>query len=394
VKPYLRITHSLVLSISMIVLSACSSDSPNLPPIDTSLSLREQLQIIVDDAVESGIPGVSLHVQDGDESISVVAGVVNRDTAEPVMSSSLFQAGSIGKAHVATALVRLVDMGFLQLEDPIDLWLDPSLSSMIADSDIITVEMLLAHSSGIQDYFNNPEFVDDFLATPGKSYMPIELLAYIDNAENNFEPGADYRYSNTNYVLAGVIAERVTGVSIDMVLRQWIFEPAGLANTFANFQNPSRSEIARGYIPISYVENVGLNADLPVVESDYDTSALLLSDELGDAPIHATAEDLNSFVRTLIDTDTLVSSELKSRMLVESFPGFSKYGLGLEMTADGSTFGHSGGGVGLLSQMFYTPSEDRSFATIANASFGNYSELFSQYLIRLSSLGFRSPSLN
>ena len=171
-KPYLSFTRSLALFVSIIGLSACSSDSAT----DAGPSLRDQLQIVVDDAVESGLPGVSLHVQSGDERINVVAGVANRDTADPVTATSLFHAGSIGKTFTATMILRLVDIGFLHLDDPIDSLLDPLMSSMIASSDRITVEMLLGHTSGLQDYFNNPEFVTAFLDSRGRIWSPLEIL--------------------------------------------------------------------------------------------------------------------------------------------------------------------------------------------------------------------------
>lgn len=384
-KPYLHFTRSLTLLMSIIILGACSSGSNNTPPIDTSVSLRTQLQTVVDNAVESGLPGVSLHLQDGDEHISVVAGVVNQETAEPMTSSSISHAGSIGKAFTATLVLRLIDMGFLRLDDPIDLWLDPAMSAMIADSDKITVRMLLAHTNGIPDYFGIPEFVAAFLEAPGKIWAPMELLGYIENTENLFAPGAEHRYTDTSFLLAGVIAERVTGVSIGMALRQWVFEPAGLENTFGPYENLGQPETMRAYVPISFFERFELDfdLDLPVYGSDVDTTVLVNSEGDGHASVQSIPEELNAFIRILIDTDTLVSAELTTQMMTESFPGMSRYGLGLQIFDDGSRFGHSGKGIGLFSTMSYSPSEDLSLATIVNASFGNYDELHGEFLDQL-----------
>ena len=378
----------LVIALISSTVLGCSSDSGStIATIDPGSSLRVQLQKLVDDAVESGLPGVSLHVQDRGESISVVAGVANRDTAEPVTPSSLFHAGSIGKTFVATMLLRLVDMGYLQLDDPIDLWLDPSMSSMIADSNRITIRMLLSHTSGIQDYFSNPDYGIAFAESPGKIWTPTENLGYIDNTQNNFEPGAEFSYSNTNYLLLGVIAERITGLSLGMALRQWVFDPAGLENTYGAYENLGQPEIAHGYLPISFLENSSLNIELPTDGSDLDTFEWLESEGLGDAPIQSTSGDLNSFIRTLIDTDTLISDELKTQMQTESFPGSSEHGFGLYILHNGFDnslrFMHGGKSFGLISSMSYTPSEDSSFTMIANASFGDYDELFGDYINRL-----------
>lgn len=382
---YLSFTRSLAMLIAITVLSACNSNSTNTSPIDKPLSLRDQLQTVADNAVQSGLPGVSLHLQDGDEHISVVAGVVNQETAEPMTSSSISHAGSIGKAFTATLVLRLIDMGFLRLDDPIDLWLDPAMSAMITNSDLITVKMLLAHTNGLQDYFEIPEFRVAFLEAPGKIWAPMELLRYIENTENHFAPGSDYRYTDTSFLLAGIIAERVTGLSIGMALRQWVFEPAGLENTFGPYENLGQPETMRAYTPISFFDDLGLGVDLnlQMVGSDFDTTALLNSEGDGHASVQSTPSDLNAFIRILIDTDTLVSEELKTQMMTESFTGFSEYGLGLQIFDDGSRFGHNGKGIGLFSTMSYSPSEDLSLATIVNASFGNYDELHGEFLDQL-----------
>lgn len=385
-KRYLRIGGSLAVSIVCIALSACSSESAKPPANNDSPSLSERLQVVVDDAVESGLPGVSLHVQKRGQNTSVVSGVVNQFTAEPVTPSTLFHAASVGKTFTATLLMRLVEMNYLQLEDSIDGLLDPSMSSMIPHADKITLEMLLAHTSGIQDYYDNPKFVADFIESSGKIWSPIELIDFISHTETNFQPGTQYGYSNTNYVLLGVIAERVTGVPIGMALRQWVFQPAGLENSFGVFEELGQPKTARGYVPFSLFEGSGLDL---TPEFDIDTTELLNSEGLGDASIHSNPGDLNSFIRTLIDTNTLVPEQLKAKMLEESIPGVSEHGLGLYVSKeDGSTYGATGKGFGVHSAMIYFPSKDVSFSTIANGSYGEYDELFDQYTRQLTKVLF------
>ena len=382
-KTYLRFTRPLALLTSIILLGACSSDSSNTPPADPNPSLREQLQTAADDAVNDGLPGVSLHVQKNGEHISVVSGVLNQETLQPVTASSLFHAASIGKTFTATMILRLISTGFLQLDDPIDLWLDPSMNAMITNSDRITIRNLLSHTSGIPDYVIDAAFSIDFIETPGKTWTPTEILEYTAIHQSIFEPGADFEYSNTNTMLLGVIAERITGVPIGMALRQWVFEPAGLQRTFGVFENHGQSELSRGYAPYSVVENSGLNITLPAEGMDLDTTEWLYSEGHGDASVVSTPADLNSFIRSLIDTETLVDGDLKTQMLSEALPG-SEHGLGIFInTEDALTFEHSGGGFGLISMMSYTPSDDLSFATTVNGSTGDYEDIFFQYMTQL-----------
>lgn len=392
-KTYLRFTSSLTLLISVILLEACSSDSSNTLPADPSLSLREQLQTAADDAVKDGLPGVSLHVQKNGEHISVVSGVLNQESQEPVTESTLFHAASIGKTFTATMILRLVSSGYLQLDDPIDLWLDPSMSAMIMNADRITIRHLLSHTSGIPDYVIDASFSVDFLETPGKTWSPTEILEYTGNLQSTFEPGADYEYSNTNTVLLGVIAERITGVPIGAALRQWVFEPAGLQRTFGVFENHGQTELSRGYVPYSVVENSGLNITLPAEGNDLDTSEWLYSEGHGDASVVSTPADLNSFIRSLVGTETLVAGNLKTQMLSEALPG-SEHGLGIFINnEDALTFEHSGGGFGLISIMSYTPSEDLSFATTINGSTGNYEDIAFLYITQLYRI-FEQAALN
>ena len=344
--------------------------------------MQSKLQIVVNDAVASGLPGVSLHVQSGDESVSVVAGVMNKETLEPVTSSSLFHAASVGKTFTATMILRLVDSGALQMDDIIERWLDPVMSAMVSNSNKITIKMLLAHTSGIPDYFGErSSFFMDFAESAGRIWGPTEILGYIESLKGNFEPGTEFSYSNTNTLLLGVIAERVTGMPLGMALRYWVFEPADLQNTFGVFESHGRTELARGYMPTNMFDENSLNVPLPTVGSDLDVSALLYSEGLGDAPIISTPRDLNSFIRTLIDIDTLLSEKLKAQMLTETTAGFGN-GLGIFID-DGTNFRHSGGGWGLLSKMMYVTTEDLSFATTANGSFGIYAELYENYIERL-----------
>jgi len=399
-----RTKHFLILglALSLFVFTGCSSDSSSPSSLDTDVpddsldnpalevdgsALRERLQNVVDEAVASGLPGVSLHVQRGDAQISVVAGVVNRATGEPVTPDSLFNIASVGKTYVATLILRLSDQGLLQLEDPIDTWLDPEISSAVRNSDRITVEMLLAHTSGIPDYLNNiSTFAIDFIASPTRDWTAIEILGYISDTDNFFEPGAEYAYSNTNYLLLGLIAERVTGVSLNAGLRQFVFEPAGLDQTYGLTENLGQPGIAHGYAPVSAITEINPNFDLPATDGDIDTIEWLSSGGFGDAPIQSSPRDMNQFLRTLLETDVLLTDELRTRMLTESFDDSSQYGLGIATSNNGDLIGHSGSHFGLLTLSYYSRSKNTSLSSAVNASMGVYNNLVQRYLANLDSI--------
>ena len=402
---------TVTLCLSLVLVEACSDDSSSEAPLDTetttqtvnqddpidpstsdeTASFQSQLQSVVDTAVESGVPGVSLHVQQGGISTSVVAGNANRDTAEPITTDSLFPIASVGKMYMGTMFMRFVDMGMLQLDDPIAQWLDPAISEMVTNSDTITVEMLLSHTSGIPEYLIG-EYIVDLAAAPGKIWTPIEVIGYIKDEDNLFQPGEAYQYSNTNFVLLGAMAETVTGGPLSAALRLWVFEPGGLEHTYHPHEDLGQPDPVHVYVPASFSEDESTSLDLgrPVDGPDLDTFEYIDSVALGAAPVVSTPGDMNLFIRTLIDTDRLVSEESKAKMLTEAFPG-SGYGLGVMVALDDPVnYGHDGYFSGYQSYLLYIPSQDLSFATTVNGSVGTYDEIFDQYITQLISVLLRS----
>ncbi|MEO1574274.1 MAG: serine hydrolase, partial [Pseudomonadota bacterium] len=139
-------------------------------------------------------------------------------------------------------------------------------------------------------------------------------------------------------------------------------------------------EIGRSYVRSGPLAESDLDVDVPTDGSDLDTFIWVNSEGLGDAPIHTTPADMNTFIRTLLGTDTLLSEELRTRMMTESFPGQSGHGLGLFIFNDGPEFQHGGTAFGMNTLMSYFPSMDASFATMVNASFDDFDDLYNDYL--------------
>lgn len=380
---FFRSISSILAVMSLLVVSACNLTSDELPEIDPSLPLRDQLQNVVNHAVESGLPGVSLHVQHRQESISVVAGVVDQSTGQTVTPSSLFHAASVGKTFTAATVLRLVDEGLFGLDDSIDSLLDPAMSTKIRNSDKITVRMLLAHTSGLLDYLQNQEFERAFATSPGRVWTPTELLDFSVAAGASLEPMSEFRYSNTNYVLLGVIAERAVRVPFAQIMREKILAPAGLKNTFGVFEKMGQPAPARGYLTAGYVESLGLDLGQAGDGSDFDASSWLHSEGHGDAPIHSTASDLNAFVRTLVDGDTLLSASLKKEMLTPALPGATGYGLGIGVFNNGEVLEHGGGGPGVVTMMAYLPPRNLSFGSMVSGAEKGFDEIHERYMEHL-----------
>lgn len=156
------------------------------------------------------------------------------DTTGP---DRLFRTGSVTKTFVAAAVLRLMEQGKLQLDDPIATLLPERLDALLRadgyDTGAISVRMLLDHTSGIADFFSMPGWIEGMLAAPDRVWTPEEQIALTtDRLEPVAPPGDVFAYSDTGYVLAGAIIETVTGTSLDTALRDLLrFDELGLTAT-------------------------------------------------------------------------------------------------------------------------------------------------------------------
>lgn len=174
-------------------------------------------------AVEHRVPGAVLGVARGDEQHVTAYGVTNVDTGVQVTPDTLFQIGSITKVWTATAVMRLVEQGLLDLDKPVVSYL-PELE--LADPELtarVTMRHLLTHTSGIDgDVFTDTGRGDDNLE---------RYVAALAQVPANHPLGATFSYCNTGYSIAGRVIEKVTGQVWDTAMRELLFDPLGAGRT-------------------------------------------------------------------------------------------------------------------------------------------------------------------
>ena len=199
------------------------------------------LDALLRDAVAGGFPGIALYVERAGKPLySGAAGVSNIERKTPLKATDRHRIYSITKTFTAIVTLQLVDEGVLSLDDTATKWLDDPAVARIPNADRATLRQLLNHTSGIYDFADDtdsPFWVDAFLgpdADWAKVWTPRELLAYADGANHApyFAPGESYFYSNTNYLLIGLIVEKATGHTFGTELRTQILEPLALTDTF------------------------------------------------------------------------------------------------------------------------------------------------------------------
>lgn len=235
------------------------------------LPLPDTIQEQLDEAIGHGFDGMIVYVdQAGNPPQYFASGWHNRESKIPANPHALFKIASISKLYDAVAVTKLVSDGRLSLDKTIADYL-PELVGRIEYADKITLRLMIQHKSGIPNYTDAP----NFWATP-IGYE--ESLALILDKPANFEPGEDYEYCNTNYLLIGRIMDDVLGYGHFQFVRERVLTPLNLHNTFGSLSEVNMEDVMSGY-------HVGHPFDLK-------------ADEYG---MVATAEDVGIFLRALND---------------------------------------------------------------------------------------------
>jgi len=198
---------------------------------------QQDLQRDLDAITATGVPGVLAEVRTGDRKLLGTSGVANLDRRTPVNANGFFRIGSITKTFVSVVVLQLVAEHRLSLNDTVGHWLPGLVHGNGNDGNKITVRELLQHTSGLHNY------TDDLQAqiTTPEAYRKLEfhqfsrqdLLDMALDHQPDFAPGTAWHYSNTNYILLGMIIEKVTHDSWEDQVTRRIIVPLGLHHTYA-----------------------------------------------------------------------------------------------------------------------------------------------------------------
>jgi D-alanyl-D-alanine carboxypeptidase len=259
----------------------------------------------LDRLVQVGIPGAQVD----DDGRTAASGVANVVTGRPMRPGLGFRVGSVTKSFTATVVLQLVAEHRLRLDDTVARWLP----GMLAYGDAVTVHDLLQHTSGVPDYWEagpdplNVSFIND-PAVRSRAYAPEELVERVAGEPPDFPAGTRVEYSDTNYVLAGMIVEAATGKSLGWQVEHRVIRPLRLRHTaFAVAPRTLPRPFTRGYSVLFGAD--GLPADGPLIDvTEYDPSALW-----GMGNIVSTPADLRTFYRALLG-GRLLPAGLTARM--------------------------------------------------------------------------------
>ncbi|PSL53571.1 D-alanyl-D-alanine carboxypeptidase [Saccharothrix carnea] len=337
----------------------------------------DTLQRHADALLDQGAPGVLVEVDTPRGDVRVRSGYGDVDRRTPVPWRAKFRIGSYTKTFVAATVLQLVGEGRLSLEDSVERWLPGVVAGNGNDGRRITVRQLLQHTSGLTNYvgrmpelFLESEFEDNRFRT----YRPEQLVALAVASRPDFPPGERWNYSNTGYVLAGMIVERVTGNTWQHEVRTRIVEPLGLRDTFLPGTSP--------FLPRPHATayerfpEKGLEADPDDPRWGRAVDVTRYNPSWGGAAgdMISTTEDANEFLKALIGGEVLRPAQLAEMTKTVRTPGLdpawpgAEYGLGIMWIPNscGGHWSHGGDIPGFKTRNGVTADGERSVVVSIN----------------------------
>jgi D-alanyl-D-alanine carboxypeptidase len=336
---------------------------------EESADLPGRLQAVLDAFHAGGsFAGASAAVSlPGGRVIALTAGEADTVRNTPLTPEAKMLQGSVGKTYFAALAMTLLAEGRLALDGKVSEYLGHHpWYSRLPNADRITVRHLMTHTSGIMRYEFKEAFTNDLVSQPDKNWEPEELLAYILDEDPSFLPGEGWEYSDTNFIILGMIMEELTGRACYDLIQARFLDPLGLENTL-----PSTSRLIPGLVqgyagegnPFGGFDEVLLPDGRFVFNPQF---------EWAGGGFASSATDLVRWARALYTGQAfdptllpIMLDGVRARLGPES-----RYGLGviLNSTPAGPSQGHSGFFPGYLTEMAYFPELDVAVALQVNTS--------------------------
>jgi len=336
-----------------------------------SATLDEVLVSLVQAGRQPG-PGASMLIVTPGGRYFKSTGVADVATCEPLAADSPYQIGSNTKMMTSAILFQLQEEGVLKISDPLSKWL-PDLAAKLPNGDKITIDMMLTHTSGLHDYFDLPTdggsiedgAKDKAMLTRG--FTPEELVTLVaDSGLSYFAPGAEgqWHYSNTGYMLLGLIIEKVTGKSYEENLRTRILEPLGLTQTYLQAGEPEPGTLPQAYYKSPF---------------DFTTGEWNASQGWAAGAVVSTPKQFAVFLKALFTGELYRQPSTLDLMKQHTSAGVDALALGTVyahgMLDNEGVLGHGGQTLGFQSDGGYIPDKDVAIVIWSNSAESNVSRV-------------------
>ena len=304
---------------------------------------------------ESSVPGAVVGVQTRKGRWIKAIGIGNERTKAPMKASVHQRIGSVTKTFIGALLMQLAGEGELSLDDKVSEYV-----AGVPNGDTITLRQLADMTSGIASYTANPDFVNQLFSDPHRVWQPPELLPFGFSNSPLFAPGTAFQYSDSNYVLLGMVMEEATDGPIRALLRKRILKPLELTETsFPGGSAVLPKPRARGYTL------QGQASDQPGDATNYNPSYAFTAGEM-----ISTVRDLLVYARATgtgkgLLTRRLQKQRLASFTLIPPLTRQLSYGIGL--VDDLGWIGHTGEVPGYTTALYYHRPSDTAVVVEANS---------------------------
>jgi D-alanyl-D-alanine carboxypeptidase len=297
-------------------------------------------------------PAVSIAVVRGNDTLVMRGyGLASREANRVANASTVYRIGSLTKQFTSAGIMREVEQGKISLDDRVSKYL-PDVPHMQQ----ITVRQLLNHTSGAHNYTDVPEWAKSW----GEDMSPRQIVAFVDKDTLDFAPGTKWSYSNTGYVLLGMILEKVTGQPYAAYLQRQFFTPLGLTQTSYCAQHPKDPQFADGYSA----------ADGTVKPAVY----LSMTQPFSAGSLCSTVRDLVKWHRALFEGRVVGARSYSLMTTPDTLNNGSRlnygFGLGAGQLGGKRVVSHSGGINGFTTYGMYMPDERLNVIVFTNSDGG------------------------
>ena len=333
---------------------------------DITLQLQTELDRI---HAAHKTPGVTFSVVLPDHQvIAIAAGLADMEKNVPMTPSHKMLGGSTGKVFYSVVIMQLIEEGKIKLDQPISSYLGKyGWFPRIPNAENLTMRALMRHESGIPRYVFKEQFQKDVLIDADRVWKPEELLAYVFDDEPLFEVGANFEYSDTNYIIACMVVEEVTGNTLYQEVMERVVKKAGL-----KYVEPQNKRVYEG-LAQGYNGNDPFFTGNALDESG--KSRYNWQFEWAGGGLVITSQDLAVLAKKIYEGEMFDKA-----LLEEYFKGRSagqmggEWGLGVHImsTRQGIVYGHSGFMPGYITNMMYYEKEGFSICYQINGSAPEY----------------------
>ena len=382
-----------IRAVLMIALGAAIAFGQKPVAVVGTNALKKELQSKLNEWHKAGqFPGATLGVVLADgESFGLAVGYSDRDAKSAMKSNDRMPAGSVGKTFAAAAALQLVKEGKIGLDDKIEKYLGKEVwFARLPNAKDITIRQLMNHTSGLVRYEFKDEFTKYLTEHPMKVWTPEERLAYLFDEKPAFEPGKGWDYSDTNYIVLGMIIERVTGKRFYDEAHRRLIKPLKLSDTIPQ-EGPIMKGVIQGY--------AGAGNPFGGKDAMIENGKFVINPQLEwtGGGYASTSRDLARWAKMMYEGKAYDASLLPQVLDGVAAPMLgreTKYGLGviIRKTQMGTSYGHSGFFPGYLTDMMYFPDKKIALAIQVNTSVGkDLGKPLGRELVELASIVASNP---